>query len=134
MTIQQCGYPVAVSQQLTTLIDQELKAYNDDTWLGFIIYFQNPAYRADSGSGSHLVEIHIDAQQRIKTIRDYAYVGQGPSAGFAKQLDFDFFYHQFWQQNKLYPIKNGSEAFAIWQQRFCTVYSQQIYEVTIQGL
>jgi hypothetical protein len=134
MTIQQCGYPVAVSQQLTALIDQELKAYDDDTWLGFIIYFQNPAYRAESGSGSHSVEIHVDAQQRIKTIRDYAYAGQGASARLAKQLEFDFFYQQFQQQGRLYPIKNGSAAFEIWQQHFCTGYSQQIYEVTIQGL
>jgi hypothetical protein len=134
MTIQQCGYPVAVSQQLTTLIDQELKAYDDDTWLGFIIYFQSPSYRVNSGSGSHLVEIHVDAQQRIKTVKDYAYVGQGASVRLAKQLDFDFFYQQFWQQNKFYPIENGSEAFAIWQQHFCTSYSQQIYEVTIHGL
>jgi hypothetical protein len=135
MIIQQCGYPVAVSQQLTTLIDQELKVYDDDTWLGFIIYFQTPSpYRVDSGGDSHLVEIHIDAQQRIKTVKDYAYVGQGASAGFDKQLDFDFFYRQFWQQSKLYPIENGSEAFAIWQQHFCTSYSQQIYEVTIHGL
>jgi hypothetical protein len=134
MTIQQCGYPVAVSQQLTTLIDQELKAYDDDTCLGFIIYFQNPAYSKDSDSGSHLVEIHIDAQQRIKAVKTYAYVGQGSSARFAKQLDFDFFYQQFQQQDKLYPIESGSEAFAIWQQHFCAVYSQQVYEVIIHGL
>lgn len=134
MTIQQCGYPVAISKQLTTIIDQELQVYDDDTWLGFIIYFHTPSYRSDSGSGFHLVEIHIDAQQRIKTVKDYAYVGQGASARFAKQLDFDFFYRQFWQQNKFYPIENGSEAFAIWQQHFCTGYSQQIYEVTIHGL
>jgi hypothetical protein len=134
MTIQQCGYPVAVSKQLTNIIDQALKAYDDDTWLGFIIYFQNPAYYADSGEGSHLVEIHIDAQQRIKAVKDYAYVGQGPSAKLTKQLDFDFFYQQFQQKGKLYPIENGSDAFAIWQQHFCTGYRHQIYEVTIQGL
>jgi hypothetical protein len=134
MSIQQCGYPVAVSQQLTALLDQELKAYDDDTWLGFIIYFQSPSYRADSGNGSHLVEIHVDAQQRIKAVKDYAYVGQGSSAKFAKQLDFDFFYQQFWHHNKLYPIKNGSEAFEIWQQHFCTGYSQQIFEVTVHDL
>lgn len=134
MTIQQWGYPVAVSQQLTTLIDQELQAYDDDTWLGFIIYFQDPAYHADC-DGSHLVEIHIDAQQCIKAVKTYAYVdGQGSSARFAKQLDFDFFYQQFQQQDKLYPIERGSEAFALWQQHFCAVYSQQVYEVTIQGL
>jgi hypothetical protein len=134
MTIQQCGYPVAISKQLTTIIDQELKAYDDDTWLGFILYFRDPVYRPGSGAGSHLVEIHIDAQQRIKIVKDYAYVGQGDSVGLAKQLDFDFFYQQFQQQGKRYPIKNGSEAFAIWQQQFCAVYSQQIYEVIIQGL
>jgi hypothetical protein len=134
MTIQQCGYPVAVSQHLTNIIDQELKAYDDDTWLGFIIYFQNLSYRAGSGSGYQLVEIHVDAQQRIKAVKDYAYVGQGPSAELTKKLDFDFFYQQFQQQGKLYPIKNGSEAFALWQQHFCTCYSQQIYQVTIQGL
>lgn len=134
MIIQQCDYPVAVSKQLTTLIDQQLKANDDDTWLGFIIYFQTPSYREGNSSDSHLVEIHIDAQQRIKTVKDYAYVGQGSSAKFAKQLDFDFFYQQFWQQGTLYPIETGSEAFEIWQQHFCTSYSKRIYEVTIHGL
>ncbi|WP_292433681.1 DUF2787 family protein [Methylobacter sp.] len=134
MTIQQCGYPVAVSQQLTIIIDQELKAYDDDTWLGFIIVFQDPTYSADSGGGFHPVEIHIDAQQRIKTVKDYAYVGQGTSAELAKELDFDFFYQQFQQKGKLYPIENASEAFTLWQQHFCTGYSQQVYDVTIQGL
>lgn len=134
MTLQQCGYPVAINKQLTTIIDQELQAYDDDTWLGFIIYFRDPAYRPGSGGGPHLVEIHIDAQQRIKAVKAYADVGQGDSVGLTKQLDFDFFYQQFQQQNKLYPIKHGSEAFALWQQHFCAGYSQQIYEVTIQGL
>lgn len=134
MTIQQCGYPVAVSNQLTNLIDQALKAYNDDTWLGFIIYFQNLSYRTGSASGSHLVEIHIDAQDCIKIIKDYAYVGPGSSAELAKQLDFDFFYQQFQQQGKLYPLKSASETFAIWQQHFCTCYNQHVYEVTIHGL
>jgi hypothetical protein len=134
MTIQQCGYPVAISKQLTTIIDQELQVYDDDTWLGFIIYFRDPAYRTDTGGGSHLVEIHVDAQQCIKTIKDYAHVGQGPLAKLTKELEFDFFYQQFQQQDKLYPIESGSEAFAIWQQQFCAVYNQQIYEVIIQGL
>jgi|APLak6261664116_1056043.scaffolds.fasta_scaffold60253_2 hypothetical protein len=132
MTIQHTGYPIEVSQQLTTLIDQELKAYDDDTWLGFIIYFQCPAYSA--GSGIHWVEIHIDAQQRIKTVKDYADVDQSSSAKLTKVLDFDFFYQQFQQLGKLYPIKNGRDAFEIWQHHFCTGYSQQLYEVTIQSL
>lgn len=134
MTIQQCGYPVAITKQLTTIIDQELQAYDNNTWLGFIIYFRDPAYHPGSGGGSHLVEIHIDAQQRIKAVKAYAYVGQGSSARFAKKLGFDFFYQQFQQQGKLYPIECGSNAFAIWQQHFCAVYNQQIYEVITQGL
>lgn len=134
MAIQQCGYPVAVSPQLTTLIEQELKAYVDDRWLGFILYFQDLTYHTDSGSGYHLVEIHIDAQQCIKVIKAYADVGLGPSSQLVKQLDFDFFYQQFQQQGKRYPIENGSDAFETWQQQFCTGYSQQVYAVTIQGL
>lgn len=108
MTLQQCGYPVAISQQLTNIIDQALQAYDDDTWLGFIIYFQNPVDRAESGPGSDLVEIHIDAQQRIKTVKDYAYVGQGPSAKLIKQLDFDFFYRQF--QNRAGCTRSSAAA------------------------
>ncbi|HEY8037955.1 MAG TPA: DUF2787 family protein [Methylobacter sp.] len=132
MNIQHSGYPVAVSQQLTTIIDQELEAHDIDTSLGFIINFYNSEYSAEN-DGYHLVEISVDAQKRIKIITDYVYFPQGLYRALIKELEFDFFYEQFQQLGKKYPLQNGSSVFDVWQANFCACYGHQVYVTCIDS-
>ena len=133
MNIQKTGYPLSISNRLISILSKEIERHSEvDTSSGCIINFRDPDYSAESG-GYHPVEICLDAQGRFQYITDFAYVGQGPYAELAKELDFDFSCGRFQQMGRDYPIKQGAGLFKIWQSNFCDYYQFKVYRVTVQG-
>lgn len=84
------------------------------------INFRDPTYSPEEG-GFHPVEIRLERQGNkwhFCYITDFAYVGSGPYAELAKELDFDFQSGVFQNLFGVFPIEQATEMFKIWESNF----------------
>lgn len=84
------------------------------------INFRDPAYSAEKG-GFHPVEIRLERQNNTWHpcyITDFVYVGSGPYAELAKDLDFDFQAGVFQNLFGVFPIEQATDMYQIWEGNF----------------
>ena len=84
------------------------------------INFRDPTYSAESG-GFHPVEIRLERQNNtwhLCYITDFVYVGSGPYAELAKDLDFDFQAGVFQNLFGVFPIEQATDLYQIWEGNF----------------
>ncbi len=84
------------------------------------INFRDPTYSAESG-GFHPVEIRLERQNNtwhLCYITGFAYVGSGPYAELAKDLDFDFQAGVFQNLFGVFPIEQATDMYQIWEGNF----------------
>ena len=131
MIINPHGFPLPLSSAFVTLLNKELEQANQTEATGITLNFRDPGYSAESG-GFHPVEIRIKADGTLSYVTDFSYVGLPPFAELAKALDFDAEYRVFQQFGVDYPLEEGRELFAIWQENFCAYYEMEVYTVTAE--
>ena len=117
-----------LSLALIALLEAEISKANLPAGEGLILNFKDPNYSAETG-GFHPVEIAINAEGKLLYITDFAYYGQGLYAELGKSLDFDFSYGLFQQMGRDYPLHEGAQLFALWQQNFCSYVTWGVFEV-----
>jgi hypothetical protein len=133
MNIQQAGYPLSISDQLVSILNNEIEQHRDvDMTSGCILNFRDPDFSAERG-GYHPVEICLNELGQFQTITNFAYVGYGPNAELVKELDFDFAGGIFQHRGRDYPMSLCAELFTTWQSNFCAYYLFNVFNVTIQG-
>jgi len=84
------------------------------------INFRDPAYSAEKG-GFHPVEIRLERQNNTWHpcyITYFVYVGSGPYAELAKDLDFDFQAGVFQNLFGVFPIEQATDMYQIWEGNF----------------
>ncbi|RPH23289.1 MAG: DUF2787 domain-containing protein [Alteromonadaceae bacterium TMED7] len=97
------------------------------------INFRDPNYSAENG-GFHPVEIRLEKHAdswHFCYITDFTYVGIGPFAELAKDLDFDFQAGVFQNLHGLFPIEVALDIYQIWEGNFL-YYWQALNVFTIQ--
>lgn len=130
MKIQTQGIPLPVDTALVELLETDLVIAGVP--FPVTLNFRDPSYSVDRG-GFHPVEIAFDPAGCIQYITDFAYVGLGPYAELAKELDFDFSLGLFQHFGYEFPISEGAEMFAIWQKNFVSYYRMGVFQVQVIG-
>ncbi|MCC2606809.1 DUF2787 family protein [Planctobacterium marinum] len=119
MRIQYDGLAWPVSKRLADAIT-ELLTQHEVTGDSVTINFRDPNYSAEEG-GFHPVEIRLEQRGddwHFCYITDFTYVGIGPYAELAKDLDFDFQAGIFQTLFGVFPIEQGREMYQIWEGNF----------------
>jgi hypothetical protein len=131
ITSESCCYRLDAS--LIDLLNNELQRLcpdgNSDTPHDVTLHFKDASYSAEQG-GFHPVEIMIRKSGSIAYITDFSYVGIGPYAELAKEIDFDFGLGVFGHMGRDYSIEAGKVLFRIWQENFVSYYEMGVYQVT----
>jgi len=84
------------------------------------INFRDPNYSAENG-GFHPVEIRLEKRNNawhFCYVTDFAYLGSGPYAELAKDLDFDFVAGVFQNLFGVFPIEQATDMYQIWEGNF----------------
>ena len=113
------GLALPVSKQLADALADLLTKYSV-TGDSVTINFRDPIYSAESG-GFHPVEIRLVVREQawhFCYITDFTYVGSGPCAELAKDLDFDFQAGIFQTLFGVFPIEQGAELYQTWECNF----------------
>ena len=131
MLIDQDAFPFPLAIVLVAILENELKKAQVQAGAGVILNFRDPTYTPHAG-GFHPVEIRINPKGRIEYVTDFAYVGVGPHAELAKEIDFDVSLGLFQHFGREFPLAKGRELFALWQRNFCSYYRIGIYTVTVE--
>ena len=122
--------PLPLSKAFINIIEKEISQQTTTAQDDIIINFRDPTYSAQQG-GFHPVEIYILANGTIQYITDFAYVGTAGFAELVKEIDFDFTLNLFQHFSHEYPITQGKEMYAIWQQNFVSYYEMGVYQTTV---
>lgn len=133
MKINQHSCLLPISDALATIINDEIVRADVDTSNGVILNFKDPDYSAETG-GFHPVEIAVRNDGYLLYITDFTYVGSPPFAELVKELDFDFGYKVFQQYGHEYPLKQGTELYALWEVNFVSYYEMGVYVVSVGAL
>ena len=132
MNIQYKELALPVSERFTNAI-AELLTQQQITGDSITINFRDPNYSAEDG-GFHPVEIRLEKHGdtwQFCYITDFTYVGIGPFAELAKDLDFDFQAGVFQNLHGLFPIEVALDFYQIWEGNFLH-YWQALKAFTIQ--
>lgn len=81
------------------------------------IHFSAPNYSAENG-GFHSVEIRLEKRNdawHFCYVTDFAYIGNGPYAELAKDLDFDFDAGVFQNLFGVFSIEQATDMYQIWE-------------------
>ena len=113
------GVALPVTQKFTKAITVLLneKGVSSDS---VTINFRDPTYSAERG-GFHPVEIRLERLNNawhLCYITDFAYIGSGPYAELAKDLDFDFQAGVFQNLFGVFPIEQATDIYQIWEGNF----------------
>ena len=122
--------PYRLDQRLVALFQAEVDQANPQPGQAVTINFRDPSYSADAG-GYHPVEVRITVNGAISYVTDFSYVGIGPFAELVKEIDFDFGLRSFQHFGREYPLQDGAELFAVWQENFLTYHAGGVFEVTV---
>lgn len=119
MRIHYEGLALPVSKRLVDSLIDLLKQH-DMQADSVTINFRDPSYSAESG-GFHPVEIRLEKRGEdwhFCYITDFAFVGAGPYAELAKELDFDFSAGVFQNLFGMFPIEQAGDMYQIWEGNF----------------
>ena len=119
MNIQYKELALPVSERFTNAI-AELLTQQQITGDSITINFRDPNYSAEDG-GFHPVEIRLEKHGdtwQFCYITDFTYVGIGPFAELAKDLDFDFQAGVFQNLFGVFPIEQATDMYQIWEGNF----------------
>jgi len=120
------GLALPVSKQLADALADLLTKHGgkDDS---VTINFRDPSYSAESG-GFHPVEIRLEVREQawhFCYITDFTYVGSGPYAELAKDLDFDF-------DAGVFPIEQATDMYQIWEGNFLHYWQTlNVFAITV---
>lgn len=84
------------------------------------VNFRDPSYSPENG-GFHPVEIRLEKHGEdwhFCYITDFAYVGAGPCAELAKEMDFDFSAGVFQNLFGVFPIEQATDMYQMWEGNF----------------
>ncbi len=126
MKIQRTGYPLKILGVFADVLDGHLEGKKGPV----TINFRDPDYSPERG-GYHPVEVRVEADGRIAYVTDFAYCG-GQFPELAKELDFDFNLGLFGHMSADFPIEEGRELFAIFQDNFVAYHGWGVFEVTVE--
>jgi len=123
-----CALPI--NPDFAAIIDAELAKADKASPEGCVINFRDPTYSAETG-GFHPVEVSINASGVLQYITDFSYFGQLPYVELAKELDFSFELSLFGHMGRDFPLSEGKELFAIFQDNFVSYYQMEVFEVEV---
>ena len=126
------GYAISLQAQFADILQEIVDTNETGAAGGICLNFRDPHYGPERG-GFHPVEIAIGADGRIVYVTDFAYVGAGPFAELAKELDFDCSLVLFQMMGREFPLAQGDGLFQLWQHNFCDYYRGGVYAVTASG-
>ena len=134
MNIQYEELALTVSKRLANAIAELLTQY-EVTGDSVTINFRDQNYSAEDG-GFHPVEIRLEQRSddwHFCYITDFTYVGIGPYAELAKDLDFDFQAGIFQTLFGVFPIEQGGEMYQIWEGNFLHYWQElEVFSVTFE--
>jgi len=122
--------PFKVDKRLAEILETEVKKANVPSGVPVVLNFRSPDYDAESG-GFMPVEIRLSAKGSIVYATDFCYVGHGPFAELAKNVDFDFGLQVLQLLGRDFPIQEGKELWQSFQVNFIEYYKVGTYEVTV---
>jgi hypothetical protein len=96
--------------------------------------FKDPGYNADSCSGFHTVEIHIDSKGNLLSITDLAYFGMHSFVELGIELDWSFEHDSFRQFDGMYDLECGRSLLGLYLANFTAYYRSGVYEVEVTTL
>lgn len=131
MTIDRQAFPFPVSVAFVAILENEIANAGFQEGSRVIINFRDPNYSQETG-GFHPVEISVSSWGKIEYVTDFAFVGIGPFAELAKEIDFDISLGLFQHFGREFPLAAGKELFAIWQENFVAYHRMGVYSVTVQ--
>ena len=134
MHIQYEGLALPVSKVLVdALINIIPKNVNDDA---ITFNFRDSTYSPESGV-FHPVEIRLERQGNkwhFCYITDFTYVGSGPHAELAKELDFDFQVGVFQNLFGIFPIEQTTDMYQIWESNFLHYWqTMHVYKINVSS-
>ena len=124
------GYAISLQAQFVGILEEVIAASEPSAEGGICLNFSDPDYGPERG-GFHPVEIAIAANGTVLYITDFAYVGAGPFAELAKELDFDCSLGLFQTMGREFPLEQGNDLFQLWQRNFCDYYRSGVYAVEV---
>jgi hypothetical protein len=130
MQIRVTNSPFKISPKLIAVLQQQLSTYDKQIECGVCITFKDPEYSADTG-GFHPVEIGLDPTGKLLYITDFAYVGSQPFVELAKEIDFDFQHGDFEHFGRVFPLHDGADLYALWEDNFLAYHAMNVYRVTV---
>jgi hypothetical protein len=133
MRINRALCPFPLSADLIAILERAVTDGQVGEQRGAIINFRDPRYSYEHG-GFHPVEICISAEGRLDYITDFAFVGRPPFIELAKEIDFDFKLGLFQHMSLEYPLKEGAELFAIWEENFVGFFHMGVYTVKVEEI
>ena len=107
----------------TSLDDSEIVALN----------FRDPTYSATNG-GYHPVEIHVNANGKVLSITDFAYIGIPPFDELGIELDWGFDQSYFRQYDCMYDLECGRGLLGLYLSNFTAYYKSGVYRVEVTRL
>jgi hypothetical protein len=117
-----------------TIINDQLK----DTSLngsGIVaLNFRDSDYNAESCSGFHPVEIHVDSKGDILSITDFSYFGIEPFIELGIELDWNFEQETFRQLDSWHDLESGRGILGLFLANFSAYYRSGVYQVEVTTL
>jgi len=127
------GLALPVSKQLADAL-ADLLTKHGGKGDSVTINFRDPSYSAESG-GFHPVEIRLAKREQgwhFCYITDFTYVGSGPYAELAKDLDFDFDAGVFQNLFGVFPIEQATDMYQIWEGNFLHYWQTlNVFAITV---
>jgi hypothetical protein len=108
----------------TSLNDSEIVALN----------FRDPGYNANTCSGFHPVEIHVDSKGEVLSITDFAFFGCPPMVELGIELDWSFEMDSFRQFDNMYDLECGRSLLGLYLANFTAYYKSGVYRVEVTTL
>ena len=131
MLIDQDAFPFPLAIVFVAILENELNKAQLPEGTGAILNFRDPNYSPETG-GFHPVEIRINRNGLIEYVTDFAYVGVGPHAELAKEIDFDISLGIFQHFGREFRIDKGRALFTLWQKNFISYYRMRVYRVEVE--
>jgi len=122
--------PFRVDKRLVEILEKEIAKANVPVNIPVVLNFRSPDYDAESG-GVMPVEIRVSEKGTIVYATDFAFVGHGPYAELAKNVDFDFGVRVVQLLGRDFPIREGKDLWKTWMANFVEFYKMGAYEVTV---
>ena len=117
-----------------TIMNNQLKdtSLNDSGIVA--LNFRDPTYNANTRSGFHPLEIHVDSKGDITSITDFAYFGFPPMVELGIELDWSFEQNSFRQYDSFHDLVCGRSLLNLYTRNFTAYYRSGVYQVEVTEL